>query len=167
MSKEKRRIGKILVVEGDATLPQGDGPKILAHIVNDARKWGRGFVVPLGKRYPQARESYLHGGPPLVLGSVQFCRIDDQLTIANMCAQHGLRSKSNPRPLDYDALRQCLHLVGKAASARGASVHMPAIGCGLAGGRWHEVRPIIGDEICVACDVPVTVCVQHLHVLDA
>ena len=28
-----------------------------------------------------------------------------------------------------------------------ASVHMPRIGCGLAGGKWEEIEPIITDEL--------------------
>lgn len=28
-----------------------------------------------------------------------------------------------------------------------ASVHMPRIGCGLAGGRWEKIEPIISDEL--------------------
>ena len=28
-----------------------------------------------------------------------------------------------------------------------ASVHMPRIGCGLAGGKWEAIEPIITDEL--------------------
>jgi O-acetyl-ADP-ribose deacetylase (regulator of RNase III) len=37
-----------------------------------------------------------------------------------------------------------------------ASVAMPRIGCGLAGGTWEEIEPIIRDTLC-AQGVSVTV----------
>lgn len=37
---------------------------------------------------------------------------------------------------------------GKDASRWNASVHMPRIGCGLAGGSWGKVEPIIQEELC-------------------
>ncbi|MFE3494555.1 hypothetical protein [Streptomyces sp. NPDC059175] len=38
----------------------------------------------------------------------------------------------------------------------GASVHMPRIGCGLAGGRWSRVEPLVVERL-VARGVAVTV----------
>jgi hypothetical protein len=35
-------------------------------------------------------------------------------------------------------------------------VHLPRIGCGLAGGTWKRVEPLIDARLC-ARDVPVTV----------
>jgi hypothetical protein len=49
-------------------------------------------------------------------------------------------------PIRYEALKQCLTEVGyliKSGPAQGASVHMPRIGCNLAGGSWGMVEPII------------------------
>jgi len=37
-----------------------------------------------------------------------------------------------------------------------ASVHMPRIGCGLAGGRWDRIEPLIDTALCQR-GVPVTV----------
>lgn len=36
------------------------------------------------------------------------------------------------------------------AKERNASVHMPRIGCGLAGGTWEEIEPIIQRTSCAA-----------------
>jgi hypothetical protein len=38
----------------------------------------------------------------------------------------------------------------------GASVHIPRIGCGLAGGEWSKGEPLIGEHLCGA-GVAVTV----------
>lgn len=51
-----------------------------------------------------------------------------------MIGQHGIYkdSKGLP-PIRYDAVRQCLKEVALFAIDHKASVHMPRIGCGLAG----------------------------------
>ncbi len=49
---------EISYVVGDATALQGEGPKIIAHVCNDAGGWGKGFVLPLARRWPQTRTAY-------------------------------------------------------------------------------------------------------------
>jgi len=49
-----------------------------------------------------------------------------------------------------------LTTVAEHARELDASVHMPRIGCGLAGGRWEEIEPIIGRTL-IKNGVPVTV----------
>jgi O-acetyl-ADP-ribose deacetylase (regulator of RNase III) len=39
-------------------------------------------------------------------------------------------------------------LVAEKAKELNASVHMPRIGCGLAGGEWSKVEPIIIETLC-------------------
>jgi O-acetyl-ADP-ribose deacetylase (regulator of RNase III) len=40
-------------------------------------------------------------------------------------------------------VQRCLTALGEHALRLGASVHMPRIGCGLAGGRWERMEPLI------------------------
>jgi O-acetyl-ADP-ribose deacetylase (regulator of RNase III) len=65
-----------------------------------------------------------------------------------MVAQHGIRTSSNGPPIRYPAVEACLTTVGTEARRLGASVHMPRIGCGLAGGRWDRIEPIIVRTLC-------------------
>ena len=66
-----------------------------------------------------------------------------------MVAQHNTRkAPDGTPPIRYDALRKCLELVGYVAEAEGATVHMPRIGAGLAGGDWKTIEQIVIDEIC-------------------
>ena len=63
---------------GDATLPQGRGPGIIAHVCDDIGQWGKGFVLPLGKRYPDAEKQYRKWyarklDPPICAGSGTIC----------------------------------------------------------------------------------------------
>ena len=40
---------------GDATSPDLSTRPLIAHICNDIGAWGKGFVVPLGQKYPKAK----------------------------------------------------------------------------------------------------------------
>ena len=150
---------------GDATLPQGNGPCIIAHVCNDLGQWGKGFVLPLGKRYPDAEKAYREWAkrktnPLFALGQVQFVEVSPQLWVANMIGQHGIFKRGGEPPIRYDALRECLRSVCVFAAEHQASVQMPRIGCGLAGGKWEAVGPIVeaaltanGVQVMV-CDLP-------------
>jgi O-acetyl-ADP-ribose deacetylase (regulator of RNase III) len=158
------------VVTGDATSPQADGkPAIIAHVCNDAGRWGSGFVMAVSGRWWQPEAAYLNwyagrSGNGFGLGAVQLVTVEPNLWVANMVGQHGtLSSASGGRPpVRYRAVRQCLDTVGAVASGLGASVHMPRIGCGLAGGSWDRVEPIISAALCergvpvIIYDLPVT-----------
>ena len=137
---------------GDATLPQGHEPCIIAHICNDIGQWGKGFVLPLGKRYPDAEKAYREWAkrktePPFVLGQVQFVVVAPQFWVANMIGQHGIFRRGGEPPIRYDALRECLSSVRAFATEHQAYVQMPRIGCGLAGGTWEEICPTIEEEL--------------------
>lgn len=145
-------------VTGDATYPIGDGPKIIAHVCNDIGAWGAGFVKALDKRWDRPRERYklAHQVHPFgFIGTTGIVKVEPDIEVANMVAQVGVRGPNNPQPIRYHVLEHCLGVVAKDAGGR-ASVHMPRIGCGLAGGTWDEVEPIIQRTL-VAAGVPVTV----------
>ena len=169
---------------GDATDPQVPGPKIIAHVCNDIGGWGRGFVLSLSKRWPEPEREYrrwyqegskmlvgpgfseLTIGIPCQLGEVIFIPVangegppgtgPNRTFVANMVAQRGVMALDGVPPVRYDAIERCLWHVAKVASKEGASVHMPRIGCGLAGGRWSEIEPIV-DRTLVQKQVPVYV----------
>jgi O-acetyl-ADP-ribose deacetylase (regulator of RNase III) len=150
----------ITYLKGDATRPQGEGPKVIAHICNDRGGWGKGFVLALSNRWPEPEASYrkwFHygkwfDGEPFELGSIQFVQVEPQLRVVNMIAQMGygkgnrnLHSSKEPNdqiPLKYDALGICLWKLARGVEP-GTSVHMPRIGTGLAGGKWEKIEPLI------------------------
>ena len=140
-------------IVGDATKPAPPGNKIIAHICNDIGKWGRGFVMALSKKWPQTRQDYLvwfEGNYPLAfqLGEVQFVQVEPDIWVANMLGQHGIRSrKQSAPPIRYDAVRRGLAKVAMFAQDKNASIHMPRIGTGLAGGKWELIEPIIKAEL--------------------
>lgn len=154
-------------VIGDATYPQGPGPKVIVHCVNDIGKWGSGFVLALNKRWEKPRRLYLkwaeHGitwSPagdrmPFELGQVQFVHVEPELWVANVVGQHQT-IRENPSPIRYDALRQGLIEVAKFCISQGASFVSPRLGSGLAKGDWNVIERIIEEEI-VTCGISATV----------
>ena len=149
----------ITYVEGDATAPIGIGAKLICHVCNDNGGWGKGFVLAISRRWPQPEASYRawhRDGEEFHLGAVQFVDVGPQLAVANMIGQHGTKPSGRVPPVRYEAIDAALSRVGDEALRRGASVHMPRIGCGLAGGTWDRVEPIIIDRLAKR-DISVTV----------
>lgn len=151
-------MNNIHYIKGDATRPRGDGKKIICHICNDIGAWGAGFVLAVSKRWKDPEEAYREMKPKeRVLGLVQLVPVEDDITVANMIAQHGISDTrvkgvididSQP-PIRYYAVRAALAAVNDVAYKTGATLHMPRIGCGLAGGSWNEIEKIIKDVVSV------------------
>ncbi|MFD8560600.1 Appr-1-p processing protein [Streptosporangium canum] len=161
----------ITYLTGDATAPHGTGPKIIGHVSNNIGAWGRGFVTALSRRWPEPEAAYrawYRSGDGFTLGAVQTVQVDDEIWVANMIGQHGIRTAAGLRtatgvqrgdhsaPIRYSAVQQCLRTLAEAATARGASVHLPRIGVGLAGGVWERIEPLIVEAV-VGRGVAVTV----------
>ena len=152
---------KIIYTIGDATKPAGAGSKIIAHVCNDIGAWGRGFVLALSKLSPAPERGFKEwyaerGRNDFALGAVQFVSVSPDIKVANMIGQHGIRALQGVPPIRYDAVETALKIAGEKAQTENASVHLPRIGCGLAGGKWSEIEPLIERQIC-ALDVPVFV----------
>jgi hypothetical protein len=78
---------------------------------------------------------------------VQVVGIGPDTFVANMVAQHGYATTTEPVAIRYDALAECLGKIGRRLEP-GTTIHMPRIGCGLAGGRWERVEPLIEEHLC-------------------
>ncbi|MCX4406398.1 MULTISPECIES: macro domain-containing protein [unclassified Streptomyces] len=135
-------------VRGDATAPSVKGVKLIAHVCNDIGGWGKGFVLALSRRWPEPEAAYRawHRGRAhndFGLGAAQFVQVEKYVWVANLIGQRGIRTGSKGVPVRYEAIDTGLaHLATKAAELD-ASVHMPRIGCGLAGGDWSRVEPLV------------------------
>ncbi len=140
---------------GDATLPVGDGAKIIVHVCNDIGGWGAGFVLAVSRRWPEPEDDYRRwyeqrAHDDFRLGAARLVPVEPDLWVANIIGQHGVDPGPDGPPIRYGALEEGLMTVSATAAAMNASVHMPRIGCGLAGGEWHVVEPIIERSLCAA-----------------
>lgn len=150
----------IQYLQGDATRPATPGPAIIAHVCNDIGGWGAGFVLAISQRWKAPENQYrlwsqnkLPEAPPFALGEVQFVPVSQETVVANMIGQHGVRrhraaNQTAPPPIRYEAVDRALAQVGDEAWRLGASVHMPRIGCGLAGGTWGRIEPLLLARLC-------------------
>ena len=144
--------------KGDATTPQGSGKKIIVHVCNDIGAWGAGFVLSLSRRWKKPENEYRkwHRSKfyrykklkiPFKLGRVQLVQVEDDIWVANIIGQRHIRPQKNLPPVRYAAIKKGLQFVGQFAQKNNASIHMPRIGCGLAGGKWEEIEKIINSEL--------------------
>jgi O-acetyl-ADP-ribose deacetylase (regulator of RNase III) len=142
-------MNKINYVVGDATRPIGDGIKIIPHICNDENRWGAGFVLALSKRWTYPEQFY-RAMPEYPLGHVDILKVEDDIYVANMIAQHLIKPDANGNPpIRYDALQTALKHVNKVAGEMGATLHMPRIGTGYAGGKWEIIEAILQEFVTV------------------
>lgn len=138
---------------GDATAPPGTGPRIIAHVCNDIGGWGRGFVMALSRRGREPETAYRtwyrdRDRNDFALGAVQMVSVHENLWVANMIGQHGIRRAGGRPPIRYEAVEEALGRLAEHALDLGASVHMPRIGAGLAGGDWARIEPLIQERLC-------------------
>lgn len=147
--------GTIHYLKGDATSPQAAGVKIIAHVCNDAGGWGKGFVLAISRRWKEPETAFRkwyreRAENDFALGAVQVVQVEPYIYVANMIGQHGIKTGSKGPPIRYEALDSCLAELATEAKALEATVHMPRIGCGLAGGTWDRVEPIIERTLLAA-----------------
>jgi O-acetyl-ADP-ribose deacetylase (regulator of RNase III) len=139
-------MSEIKYIVGDATQPI-KYPAYIVHICNNIGAWGAGFVIAVTKRFGPGPESayrlWAQSKENFRLGQIQIVPVSKEIHVVNMIAQSGLISDENLKPLNSKALKMCLKQVYQAVQRENITVHMPRIGCGLAGGKWEEVEPII------------------------
>lgn len=138
---------EINYIKGDATNPLINGNKIIVHVCNDIGGWGKGFVMAISKRWKKPETAYRAWYKSQIdfrLGEVQFVQVDADLWVANLIGQHKInKDEYGNAPIRYEAIHSGLQKVSAFAKEKTASVHMPRIGCGLAGGTWDKIEPLI------------------------
>ena len=127
-------------------------------MTNDkARKWGGGFALEVRKRWPQVQSSFEQDGQ-LQLGSIHVTDVSADTAAVAMVAQHGYRK--GPKPgIRYRFLDNALAKLADLAVERRASIHLPLIGAGQAGGDWDVISELIEDRL-VRRGISVTVYIR-------
>lgn len=147
---EESSEGKILMVNGDATKPRGEGIKIIAQIINTSGGLGFGFGRAMSKNWPASKQAivnWMKDKKEFSLGESKLTRLSDEVYVLQMIAQKGIFPKGGDIPLRYDSLRNCLVELSGLAKQMNASIHMPKIGSGQAKGDWNIIEGIIHDEL--------------------
>jgi O-acetyl-ADP-ribose deacetylase (regulator of RNase III) len=125
---------------------------IICHQVNCMGKMGSGLAKSIAEKFPNVEKEYIDyvrsiqkTKPELLvflLGQVQFVQITSSLFVANLFGQ--FRYGTDSQKTEYSALTRCFLKVRKKACELHLPVYIPLhIGCGLAGGDWKVVEPMI------------------------
>jgi len=150
----------IKYIKGDATSPIEEGNKVIVHICNDIGGWGRGFVMAISAKWKSPESKYREWAKSKTgfeLGETQIVQVEEDLWIGNMIAQRGIKRSSNGAPpVRYESIDKCLETIRDFALQNNCSVHMPRIGCGLAGGQWKHIEPLIIKNL-ISKNIKVTV----------
>lgn len=138
-------MAEITYVKGNAVYPQGEGNKIIVHVCNNIGAWGAGFVLAISKRWSEPEREYRSmSSTKRKLGNVQFVPVETDIVVANMIGQENIKANDyGVPPVRYSAIKICLERVLSLAKSMNASIHMPRIGCGLAGGQWEIMEQVI------------------------
>ena len=151
-------MSEIKYIKGSAVEPIGKGKKHIIHICNDKGYWGAGFVMAISGKWDAPKREYkqwqkdLFFDPPFELGNIQNVNVEKDICVVNMIAQEGVFWGTKP-PIRYNAVESCLE---KVVLLKPKSVHLPRIGCGLAGGEWGKIEKLINKTL-VAANIPVFV----------
>ena len=149
---------------------ESDGIIVVPHVVNNLGKWSSGFVVPLGKSFPEAESCYRlwsadHQSNSRILGTkepsntkehfhlgnTQFVATESGVVVANMCAQH----KTIPdevRPIRYNSLVACMESVAREIEfyksfdeISSVEIKAPLFASDRARGNWDFIKLLIQD----------------------
>jgi O-acetyl-ADP-ribose deacetylase (regulator of RNase III) len=143
-------------VIGDATHPREDVPgmKFITHCCNNVGAWGAGFVLALSRRWGTPELMYRRWAQerPAELreafGKVQVAPVEKDIIVVNIIGQDGVGRRGEAPPIRYDALEIGLQKVQETMEKYNKpTLHIPRIGCGLAGGEWSKVEELIKKTI--------------------
>lgn len=147
-------------IYGNVLDPVADGMKTVAFLVNDqAKYWGGGVAKAAGQKYPRAHaefSAWLSDIPKSErLGKVFYSQADTDIMIAAIVAQAGVGPSDRTR-LRYTALEKAFNSLYETVRETHASVHMPRLGTGAAGGSWPAIEDLVRQTL-VRNHVPVTI----------
>ena len=169
-------MAELKYVKGDVTKIKQKGYIIIPHVCNDLGVMGAGVALALKKKWDNVFPVYIgsvnyhkkHGFP--ILGKCPIAEAysgnNAEIRVANMIAQHGVKSEGNPKPLKYAALIKCMEEVRVEATyydhifnngkSKIATIHAPKFGSDLSGGNFEFVLELI-NEIWVEHGIDVVV----------
>lgn len=136
-----------------------DGATVFVpHVCNNVDLFDAGFATQIAKEYPSVKIDYHLLGKTFLsanLGYSQIIKVFEEpkyrhkLFFVNMIAQNGIiNPKINPRPLNYEALMNCMvnvrHYIKNGGFDR-VEIHAPQFGSLRSGGDFRFISDLIND----------------------
>lgn len=139
---------EIEMVEGNILDATED---IIVHQVNCLGVMGAGLAKQIAQRYPIVKDKYVtfcntSASRQSLLGELHLVDTGERKLVANVFGQFDIKKNRLDKRVytDFQALKLGLERVRNFAEAQSMSVAIPThIGCGLAGGDWDEIKPMI------------------------
>lgn len=131
------------------------GCDIICHQTNCFGAMGAGIALQIKKQFPEVYSQYKQhcqkNDPAKLLGTIQSVRAGN-LVVINCFSQYNYSSVR--KQTDYNAVRLCMNAVKEFVLKKAKEFGRPVrvgfpdhYGCGLAGGDWSIVLPIIKEEL--------------------
>ena len=145
----------ITTIKGDLLQASEDA---IGHGCNCFKTMGAGVAAAIRKKWPavyQADVDYDDFDEGEKIGEFSTVKVDGK-QVYNIYTQVGYKPRSQDH-FEYDGFRDGLSKVFKDMKNHGlASLALPKIGAGLAGGDWVRISAII-DEVSNEFSIPVTI----------
>lgn len=122
-----------------------DQKGILCHQVNLHGVMGAGLALQIRQKWPSAHDDYVrYCRKGAALGDVVFSQVDEGVVVAHIFCQMGYFQDGSAT--DYDSYPAAFAHIDDEAFP-GVSIFIPhGIGCGIAGGDWNIILPIIEEH---------------------
>lgn len=136
----------INVRQGDLLSATG----IIVHGCNMRGVMGAGVAKAVKAKWPKVYAAYRHAFDTkgLSLGEIIPVVVADGVIVVNAITQNGTARYPGEVMVDYPAIATAFLAVNALAKETGIDmVNFPLIGCGLAGGDWDKVAPLISTSL--------------------
>lgn len=121
-----------------------EGINVLIHGANCLNVMGSGIAVQIKQRYPEAFDADTNAAKTSSnkLGYFSGAKVADDKYIINLYSQ---QKTGSGRQVNYEAIYAGLERLKKVLDQKNQKfiLGFPQIGCGLAGGDWNVVKPMI------------------------
>lgn len=146
------------IAESRIKAEQNGATVFIPHVCNNIDLFGAGFAAAISEQYPEVKVNYHMLGKNFLLknlGHSQIIKIKEDkkykhsLYAVNMIAQNGIiNPKTNPRPLNYEALVSCMINIRNYIKNGGfdrVEIHAPRFGSLRSGGDFRFISDLIDD----------------------
>lgn len=127
------------------------------HIIHGCNMQGKmrsGVAKVIRAKYPKAYDAYKYISETtgLFVGQAIWVKVSEDLVIWNLITQE-FYGRDGKLYLDYQGLETALQKIvintptSLMISGIERTIHTPEVGCGLAGGEWSKVEPIIKNTL--------------------
>lgn len=134
---------------------------VIVQQVNMLGVMGAGLALQIAKKWPIVLTRYigLLNRGFVSLGDVQLIHVSEHLFVANIFAQYGVGGTTKENSTDLNALKKGFSYLSvfSVADNPDRTIYIPhGIGCGLGGGSWNKVLPLLETYLphAVICEYP-------------